>query len=98
MTVSSEQLAATLCNILEGYKKSGRDLQVPHTLVKVAHAQYMRDYSRQRYHIDEGFRAAAIKRASARVQEKRMDPAYRAREAELQRIRRARKREAWKTD
>jgi len=44
----------------------------------------MRDYCHKRYQNDSGYRAAAILKASARVQQRRQDPSYRAREAELQ--------------
>ena len=43
---------------------------------------------------DQNKIAAAILKASARVQQRRQDPSYRAREAELQRVRRARQRDA----
>ena len=37
----------------------------------------MRDDARKRYHADDGFRAAAMWKASARMQQCRQDPAYR---------------------
>ena len=61
--------------------------------LRAAHAEYMREYSRNRYHSDAAFRAAVIQKSIAHIQLRRQDPAYRAREAELQRLRRQRGRE-----
>ena len=88
--VTGAQLAANLTAIFQGRQ----DLILSPAAVKAAHSQYMREYAHQRYHTDEMFRAAAIRKASARVQQCRLDPAYRAREAELQRARRQRRRDA----
>ena len=70
--VTGVQLAANLTAIFQGRQ----NLLLSPAAVKAAHAQYMREYVHQRYHTDEAFRAAAIRKASARVQQLRLDPAY----------------------
>ena len=68
--VTGAQLAANLTAILQGRQ----DVILSPAAVKAAHAQYMREYAHQRFHTDETFRAAAIRKASARVQQCRLDP------------------------
>lgn len=63
-------------------------------VLAAAHAKFVRDQTRARYHSDAGFRAASIKRATARMLQKRQDPVYVQHERELQRIRRQRLRDA----
>ena len=86
-----QQLQACLCQVLSGCHTIPTDHD---GLVHAVRAKYMRDYCHKRYQNDSGYRAAAILKASARVQQRRQDPSYRAREAELQRVRRARQRDA----
>lgn len=84
-------ISAFLANMLNGPQGNSSEFNA---VLKAAHAKFVRDQTRARYHSDAGFRAASIKRAAARMLEKRQDPVYVQHERELQRVRRQRLREA----
>ena len=85
------QLAVNLSDMLAACQPDPKKLP---QVIEAAHRLYVRTMSYKRYHQNPQYRAEAIQKATLRVQQRRLDPAYRAHEADLQRARRARKRAA----